>query len=170
MSNLETYATFVTHKAHHNVFRHGHLAEDWSSMYPMLFDADDIRIAIDQRQLGYHYHEWLAAILIYHTTGFLSLIEAYAYRSHSSKRRILETLVTGKALDFIASHGMSSAIQCPDLLVYAPNGHEWFFCEVKGPRDKLREKQVNFFDELAQVTGKEIKVVHFQAAKLPNRA
>jgi hypothetical protein len=170
MSSLETYAKFVTNDAHHDLFRNGHLVEDWSSMYPMLFDSDDTRIALHQRHLGYHYYEWLAAILIYHTTGFLSLIEAYAYESHARKRIILETLVTGEALDLIASHGISSAIQCPDLLVYAPGSRKWFFCEVKGPRDKLREKQLNFFDELARVSGKEIKVVHFQAANQLNPA
>lgn len=170
MSNLITYATFVTNNAHHNLFRNGHLVEEWSSMYPMLFDSDDIRIALNQRHLGYHYHEWLAAILIYHTTGLLSLIEAYAYKSHVRKRQIMEAFVTGEALDFIASKGISSAAQCPDLLVYAPDGREWFFCEVKGPRDKLREKQLVFFEELARVSGKEVKVVHFQAANTLNRA
>jgi hypothetical protein len=164
MSNLETYATFVTNDAHHDLFRKGSLAEEWLSAYPMLFDADDIRIALTQRHLGYHYHEWLAAILIYHTTGLLSLIEAYAYKSHARKREVLERLVSGEALDFIASHGISSAQQCPDLFVYSlTDERKWFFCEVKGPRDKLREKQMNFFDELARVSGKEIKVVYFQS-------
>lgn len=162
MSKLETYATFITHRAHRDLFRNGHLVEEWSLGYPMLFDSDDIRIAINQRQLGYHYYEWLAAILIYHTTGYLSLVETYAYKSHARKRQVLETLVTGEVLDFIASKGIQSVIQCPDILVYAPGGIDWFFCEVKGPRDKLRVKQLEFFDELTQVTGREIKVVRFQ--------
>ena len=133
-----------------------------------------MRIALNQRHLGYHYHEWLAAILLYHTTGMLSLIEAYAYSIHARKRQILETLVDGEALDFIASHGILSVAQCPDLLVYSPANRDWFFCEVKGPQDRLRETQVRFFDKLAQISGKEIKVVHFQDTiafnSLPNDA
>ena len=162
MLNLETDSTFITNDTHREQFQSGYLVEEWSSLYPMLFDSDDKRIALNQRHLGYHYYEWLAAILIYHTTGYLSLIEAYAYKSHTRKRQVLETLIAGEALDFIASRGIQSVIQCPDLLVYAPNKIEWFFCEVKGPRDKLREKQVSFFKELAQISGKEIKVVHFK--------
>ena len=170
MPSLETYATFVTNETHRELFRNGSLVEEWSSAYPMLFDSDDIRIAHNQRHLGYHYYEWLAAILIYHTTGHLSLVETYAYKSHAKKRQILETLVTGDVLDFIASKGIQSVTQCPDLLVYTPNDKSWFFCEIKGPRDKLRVKQVNFFEELAQVSGKEIKVVRFQAENPLNRA
>ena len=125
----------------------------------MLFDSDDIRIANNQKQLGYHYYEWLAAILIYHTTGYLSLVETFAYKSHTRKRQVLETLVAGEALDFIASKGIQSVIQCPDLLMYALDRINWFFCEIKGPRDKLRAEQETFFEELTQVTGKEIQVV-----------
>ena len=71
MSILEIYATFITNDAHHDRFRNGHLADEWASLYPMLFDLDDMRIALTQRHLGYHYHEWFAAIMIYHTTGSL---------------------------------------------------------------------------------------------------
>lgn len=44
--------------------------------------------------------------------------------------------------------------QCPDLLVYAPDRSDWFFVEVKGPRDRLRPKQRDYFDELTSVTGR----------------
>lgn len=161
MSKLKTLATFVTNDAHHDLFRKGNLVEEWSRMYPMLFDAQDTQIALNQRHLGYHYHEWLAAILLYHTKGLLSLVEAYAYKSHRLKRKILETLITGEALDFIASRGISSVTQCPDLLLYTPDRSEWFFCEVKGPRDKLQETQIDLFQELERVSGKRINVVHF---------
>ena len=146
MFSIDTYATFVNNDALHNFFRNGQLVEEWSSMYPMLFDSDDTRIALHQRQDGYHFYEWLAAILLYHTTGLLSLVEQYTYPSHARKRQILKTMVSGEAIDFIARHGKSSVTQCPDLLVYTPTRREWFFCEVKGPRDKLQVKQVHFFE------------------------
>jgi hypothetical protein len=159
---LHTYATFITNDIHRNSFINGTLVEEWSATYPMLFDSDDIRIAINQRRFGYHYYEWFAAILIYHTTGFLSLIEAYAYKKHIHKQQILETLVASEILDFIKRKGRSSVTQCPDLLVYSPISKDWFFCEVKGPHDKLREKQMSSFKELAELSGKDIKIVHFQ--------
>lgn len=168
MSSLKTYATFITNEAHHDLFRNGNLVEEWSCMYPMLFDSDDVRIAHNQRHLGFHYHEWLAAILLYHTTGLLSLIEAYAYKIHTRKRQILETLVNDDAFDLITSAGISSVTQCPDLLVYHPVTKDWFFCEVKGPNDHLRESQLDFFKKLEDVTGKEIKVIYFQNDIVPS--
>jgi len=161
MPEFNTYATFRTTDTHRDYFKMGNLVENWSRMYPFIFDAHDTQIALNQRRLGYHYYEWLTAILFYHTKGFLSLIEAYAYKSHERKREVLETLVTGETLDFIASRGISNVTQCPDLLVYTPNRSEWFFCEVKGPKDKLQKKQINFFRELEQKTGKRIKIVNF---------
>jgi len=166
MEKIKTFATFITNDAHRDLFCKGHLVEDWSNMYPMLFDFQDKKIALNQRRLGYHYHEWFAAILLYHTTGFLSLVEAYAYKSHTHKRKILETLMTGRVLDFIASRGVSNVTQCPDLLVYSPESRDWYFCEVKGPHDKFRESQISFFEELASFSGKEIRVVRFQNLKM----
>jgi hypothetical protein len=163
MHSFQTHATFITNETHRDLFFNGHLIEEWSRVYPMLFDAQDLQIALNQKHMGYHYYEWFTAVLLYHTTGLLSLVEAYAYKSHPSKRKVLESLVTGEVLDFIASRGVSSVTQCPDLLVYSTDYSDWFFCEVKGPRDRLRKSQVLFFEELSRVTGKEIRVVQFQA-------
>ncbi len=168
MSEFITYATFKTTDAHREYFSKGNLVEDWSRMYPFLFDAHDTQIALNQRHLGYHYYEWFAAILLYHTRGLLSLVEAYAYKSHERKRKILETLVTGNILEFIASRGISSFKQCPDLLVYAPDRSEWFFCEVKGPQDKLQKNQIVLFNELEQISGKRICIVKFVSSHVDN--
>ncbi len=161
MSDFINYAIFITTDAHRENFINGNLVESWSRMYPFIFDDQDKKIALNQRNLGYHYYEWFAAILLFHTKGYLSLVESYAYKSHTRKRRILETLVTGDALKFIASRGISSVTQCPDLLLYKPDKSEWFFCEVKGPKDKLKKKQIDFFKELRSATGKNISVVKF---------
>lgn len=166
MQNLMPYMTFVTNDAHRDLFCKGHLVEEWSTAYPMLFDDNDTQIALNQRHLGYHYHEWLAAILLYHTTGFLSLVEAYAYKSHKRKRKILESLATGEVFDYIASHGISNVTQCPDLLVYSADFQDWFLCEVKGPHDQLREPQIHFFGDLARISGKEIRIVRFQNVRM----
>jgi len=161
MSEFITYATYITTDEHREYFTKGNLVEDWSCMYSNLFDDQDTQIALNQRHLGYHYYEWFAAILLYHTRGLLSLVETYAYKSHKRQRKILETLVTGKTLDFISSRGISSVTQCPDLLVYTPENSKWFFCEVKGPQDKMRDKQIKFFQELELVSGKRIRIVKF---------
>ena len=170
MSEFKTYATFITTDAHREYFSKGNLVEDWSRIYPILFDAQDTQIALNQRHRGYHYYEWFAAILLYHTTGLLSLVEQYAYKSHKRKRKVLESFMTVETLDFISRRGISSVPQCPDLLVYAPDGKDWFFCEVKGPHDELREPQIRFFEELAHISGKEIRVVRFQNLKMLNPA
>jgi len=165
MSEFPVIATFITTDSHRENFSKGGLADEWARVYPMLFDAKDIQIARNQKHMGYHYYEWIAAILLYHTKGLLSLVEQYAYKSHKRKRRVLESLMSDDVLNFIAKAGISSATQCPDLLVYSPDRSNWFFCEVKGPHDKLRESQIKYFHDLSQVSGKEVKIVRFQNPK-----
>ena len=53
-------------------------------------------------------------------------------------------------------------MQGPDLLMYAPDGGDFFFCEVKGPADDLRPKQVRFFDAITEATGRQIEVLRFR--------
>lgn len=161
MKEFEVLTTFYTTKDHRNNFVNGRLMEEWSCLYPFLFEDHDKKTASNQRHLGVHYYEWFAAILLFHTRGLFSLIEAYAYKSHERKRKILESFIPSDALDFIASTGLSSLPQCPDLLLYKPDGSEWFFCEVKGPRDKLRQNQIVLFQELERVTGKNIFLINF---------
>ena len=48
------------------------------------------------------------------------------------------------------------------MLVYTPNRSDWFFCEVKGPRDKLRGAQAAFFRELSKRSGKPIRMVNIR--------
>ena len=56
-------------------------------------------------------------------------------------------------------------VQCPDLLVYHPDLSDWFFCEVKGPRDSLRPEQIELFREMEHTTGKDVYVVNFGELK-----
>ena len=48
------------------------------------------------------------------------------------------------------------------MLVYQPDLSDWYFCEVKGPTDRLRPEQEEYFEALSQVSGKEIKILRFQ--------
>jgi hypothetical protein len=128
----------------------------------MSFDEYDLRIAKNQAELGYHYFEWLAAVLLYHTYGYLSLVEQYQFKNHKRKHAILKRLVEPRVIEFIQEHPAYGNIQCPDLLVYKPDESDWFFCEVKSPNDTLREKQVSFFRSLSRVSRKPVRLVEFR--------
>lgn len=162
---ITSFATFFTSDEQHDLFRSGQLVKQWANAYPHLFDSDDVRIALNQASMGYHYFEWLAAILIYHTTGMLSLVEKYQFKNHKRKREILLKLTSSKIFEYIISRGSEGHIQCPDLLVYTSDYQEWFFCEVKGPADRIRPEQTEFFRELSKVTGRDIKFVKFKKFK-----
>lgn len=54
-------------------FRHGELIGEWYKKYPMLFDDYDRNNALSQAgndTCNAHFHEWFAAILIYHNNNF----------------------------------------------------------------------------------------------------
>ena len=146
-------------------FVSGGLWVQWAKDYPDIFDQQDIQIAKNQAgpKMKYHFHEWLAAVLIFHTYGYRSLIEQYEFEAQIGKRAIIKRLLPRDVFTLVTDHKSAfGGIQCPDLLAYSPIDSDWFFCEVKGPGDRLREKQSRFFEELARVSGKEIRVVYFQ--------
>jgi hypothetical protein len=155
--------TFVAYGRQRERFREGELMEKWAESYPNLFDADDVRIARSQAHLGYHFWEWLAAIVLYNCTGYLSLVEQYQFRNHRSKQRILRDLLPSEVGQFISS---SRGTQCPDLLAYMPDYSDWFFCEVKGPRDRTSAAQAEYFRELAEISGKPIAILKFKLIRV----
>lgn len=165
MCDILVLATFISSDTLRQRWREGSLAPVWAAAYPELFDPDDLRIARRQAHLGYHFFEWLAAILLFHTQGLSSLVEQYTFPSHDRKRELIERMCDPKSVEFLLSRGKGSLVQCPDLLVYRPDLSDWFFCEVKGPRDRLQDKQVVLFRELKAVTGKEVFVVEFRDAQ-----
>jgi hypothetical protein len=68
---------------------------------------------------------------------------------------ILKRLASPATVGLVASQRHESHVQCPDLLVYKPDFADWFFCEVKGPKDRLREEQIRYFRGLASALAKE---------------
>ena len=137
----------------------GELVRIWAKQYPRIFDKDDIRITKKQR--NYHFFEWLAAVIIYNSTGYLSLIEKYKLQSQERKQKILRKLMTNEQITQIYVHG----VHCPDLLVYSPDYRDWFFCEVKGSSDKLRKEQIRYFEKLRKFTGKRTSLIEFKENK-----
>jgi hypothetical protein len=77
-------------------FVSGELWRQWTKEYPQIFDEQDIQLAISQAgpKMRYHFHEWLAAVLIFHTYGYLSLIEQYEFKAaHERKQAVMKLLL-----------------------------------------------------------------------------
>lgn len=156
--------TYYFHRKLREQFKLRKLTDVWFEQYPQIFDENDRLIA--KNQPLYHFYEWLAAILIFHTTGHLSLVEQYAYKRHHRKNQVLRDLLAADLLDFIMNHNAEyGKRQCPDLFVYKQDMSEWFFCEVKGPTDSISKGQERFFAALAERSGKPIQFVQFRETK-----
>ena len=140
-------------------FRSGSLLETWAAAYPFLFDAQDVAAARNQALRGYHFVEWLSAIHLWQEHGWLSLQSKYPYKKHAGKRAIFADVAGAATSTYFAGLTPKEYFQAPDLFVYAPDRSIWFYCEVKGPRDRLRPKQSAFFDALVAATGASIKVI-----------
>jgi len=162
LSPFPLLATFRSADSLRRRWRDGSLPREWAAAYPCIFGADDLRLALNQPE--YHFYEWLSAVLIYHTSGQLSLVENYAFPSHRRKREVVKELCRHDpdTARIIFSHGHASDVQCPDLLVYRPDFSDWFFCEAKGPHDSLKPGPRMFFEELQQATGRQVLLVRFQ--------
>ena len=130
--------SFSYHPSQRERFRDGSLVQEWLTRYPMLFDKADQGVLVTEHQRRYHFLEWLSAILLFESTGYLSFVEKYTAKSHESKRRKLQGFLQPSIFEWLC---MSESGQ-PDLFVYEPKTGDWFFCEVKGERDKIRENQL----------------------------
>ena len=71
---FETLCEISTSRFQFEKFKSGELYEEWFRVFPELFDEDDIRVARTQAKLGLHYFEWLSALTVYQSLGYLSLI------------------------------------------------------------------------------------------------
>jgi hypothetical protein len=144
MSRLNTavnfLGTFTYSQEERQRFRTAFLWQKWAEIYPNLFDADDCRIAKTQARLGYHFFEWLAAIRIYETTGYLSLVEKYEFKAHHRKHLIARKILPKNVQEILSHQNRQNRVQCTDLLVYAANFSDWYFCEVKADKDFLRKE------------------------------
>ena len=142
-------------------FRSGErpLLREWVEAHPWTFDPHETRTALNQRK-G-HFYEWFAAAHFSETRGWHSLIESYQWKTQTWKRGVVSRLGGDGLLRFFDTQrrrgfGMRHA---PDLLVFAPDFSDYFFCEVKGPGDRLRRVQIEYFEAVAEVSGKEIVVL-----------
>lgn len=162
MNIYDAYTKLPVSKSQFKQFKAGNLWRQWAAQYPELFDADDVRVAQSQAARGYHFHEWLAALVVYQSVGYLSLIESYEFKVQKRKQQILHQLLPESVRAVIAEITAMGRAQCPDLLCYKPDLSDWFFCEVKGPKDTSRPTQEECFHHLVEASGKKIRLFEFE--------
>ncbi len=157
---IEELGTFPFTTELRSSFAAGTLVASWRRTYPRLFDEDDERQA--KRQTAHHFFEWLGAVLVYNSTGYLSLIEKYQFRNHSYKSATLAKIADKYLSAALALVGKPGRPQPPDLLVYSPDHKDWFFCEVKGGTDRLRPLHRQLFEQLGDVSQRPVRLLRFQ--------
>jgi hypothetical protein len=109
-----------------------------------------------------HFFEWLASVLIFESTGYLSLIEKYAYKHHTAKFPVFCEVIGAKLSDWICEDSGWS----PDLFCYSPDKSDWFLCEVKGDRDKIRPPQRRWAKRIYKRTGKKTLLIKLKPLSL----
>ena len=155
--------TIEVERAQVDLWKTGVLAPLWAQRFPELFREHDLDLARAQGHLGYHFIEWLAAIVLHHTSGYHSA-GSYEFRHRPT---VVEKLLSAEVRALVADRTQYSA-QGPDLLMYAPDLSDWFFCEVKGPDDSMREVQCNKFAALAELSRKSVRLLRFTWAPRRN--
>ena len=156
---MKQFGTILFTEEQRKRFRSGELVKEWRRIHKEIFDEDDMRITSKEiKNNSYHFFEWLAAIVIHNTTGYLSLVEKYQFKNHLRKQKILPKLFSDEIVAKICRGG----VQNPDLLCYRPDFKDYFFCEVKGLRDQIRSVQKKRFRELKRLSGKEIYLIKFK--------
>lgn len=129
--------TFLFHRSQRQRFRDGELVGEWRRRYPQLFDDADERVLRTKHQRNYNFLEWLAAVLLFESTGYLSLVAKYTSKNHPQKHDKLRGCLTPSVDAWLRTNESGQ----PDLFVYSLSNAEWFFCEVKGSTDRMRDNQ-----------------------------
>ena len=140
------------------------LQRRFAQQYPHLFDAHDLTLALGaQGRKGYHFVEWLGAIVLHLATGYNALVSKYQYSKHSAKRQVIRSLGLS---DLVRQrHPVYGNAQGPDLLMYRADLTDYFFCEIKGPDDALRNAQPAYFEHLERETGRPVQLLRFKWAR-----
>ncbi len=149
-------------KAQQERFKSGELWAEWARKYPEIFDERDLDLVRTQAPGGTHFYEWLAAIVVLNATGYLSLVEKYESPSHPRKYEIFCSCIDKELLELVHDYDTFGGTQCPDLFVYSRDKRDWFFCEVKGQGDRLSPTQRQYFEALAELSGKPIRTLQFK--------
>ena len=116
------------------------------------------RIELAENRPNYHFFEWLSAVMFYESTGYLSLLENYTAKNHLNKIEKFKEVVSQDVFEF----AINNQSGLPDLFCFLPNADDYFFCEVKGGRDRVRSNQDIKIKELEVLTGKNVWVINLR--------
>jgi len=121
----------------------------WTEQYPQIFRHDDLQYTVHFNAGGRKYHlvEWFAAICLFHLTGADILFKRYSYGPEKWKRQKLEEVVGKPGVAFLQK-GIDGLP--PDLLLYHKDKPRFWFAEVKGPNDRLHERQQSDFARIRE--------------------
>ena len=134
-------------------WKSGEQPRTWMQKYPQLFVAKDI--SLTRKGSSYIFFEWLAAILLYEATGYLSY-HKYDCKNHYEKNRLFHRVAPELVSEIEGESGT------PDLLAVSPDESHWFFCETKGPRDSVGAKQKKIAKKILKVTGERVMLLHLK--------
>ena len=165
-TTLKEFGRFGYFESQRELFKSGQLWKLWYEQYPNLFDDKQLQWAHGQAKYGYHFFEWMGKILLHTATGYLPMGgNEYRIRPQNRKTQQLEKTVSPEALDLIEHCLAIYHCQAPDLLMYAPDYSDYFFCEVKGNSDRLSQAQLKFYLDLQSTTGKPVYILYFFRVK-----
>ena len=154
---IKLLATLEVDESLRRRFQSGELAKEWREKYPQLFEDDDFRLALTQPIN--HFYEWMAAIHLCEDKGYFSLVEKYQYNIHPYKQSIVQKLDFEDLRKVMDYQRLKNKVQLPDLLVYKPDFSDWFFYEIKGGLDRLREEQAKHFETISLLSGKPVYLI-----------
>ena len=112
---------------------------------------------------GYGFVESLTIIFLYNATGYIPILGNYGLQTQPHKNAIVKELVSNETWGLVTYKGGSQPMP-PDVFVYAPDKSDFFFCEVKGPSDRLRAPQVKYFQQIQETSGKLVYTVKYRFA------
>jgi hypothetical protein len=155
--------SFIITKQQRELYKAGVLWNEWLRRYPELFDEKDQQFFRNQAVFGYGFVEALTIIFISNATGYIPIFGGFGQKTQPRKNAVIKELVSAQTWEIIMSTRHYHS-QPPDLFAYAPDKTNYFFCEVKGPGDRLRETQLKYFQLLQEISGKPVYTIRYKFA------
>lgn len=100
--------------------------------------------------------------MLHEATGYRCLLQKYQFSTHPQKQATLARVIPPSLTAIFDAQVGGNRRQGPDLLMYAPDETNFFFCEVKGPHDNPRPPQTELFESIAAATGQRIELLRFR--------
>jgi hypothetical protein len=102
---------------------------------------------------------------LHHATGYLSVWDYERPKNARVAEVVERVLLPAEIVPMLSDREEHGRAQPPDLLMYAPDFSDWFFCEVNGPDDRLKPEQRRKFAALARMSGRPVRLLKFKWAR-----